>query len=1159
MKGINQNTRPKNQPKDTYRYGKNGVSNVQLGLQENEPGFVKSAAVLPYKCIGVIPSDKYPILFCTDNVNSAIGYFNTDTDSYQPILDDTLESYKLGFHSNFYITGESQRNHLGEIVVAFTDKNKLVGYLNCDNPDVSSLKDISLFPIVQAPIVKISQDTGGILSPGAYFAAVRYTKKDGTITSFVGNTGVTIVAGATDSVTDKSLVLTMTNLDLTYDFVQAAILYKVNGVYGTPQLLPEASITSEEMTLNYTGTEVTTNTTLENVLIPQAFYTKVGTIGQLNDALYLGNLESAPTINMQRYANLIRVNWKSELLDTLAPSQEHVRGEKRSWMHEEVVAPYIRYSLTRGGWTQWFHIPGRAPLAGETDASTLANTQGITAKKFQVEDTIPSFNAAQLEGEMGYWENDNETYPDDPSFDSSTGGLGGVNLRNQKVRHHRMPSIAWCKENLYPIDTTYGKNKLDLLGLKLTNVIIPAEYADQIDGWQLGFGKRTLNNATVLAQGALMHSAQYAAYNGGAFTLTGGGTKYVSTGGNFHAAKKPDGNPPDNALGLDTKAMRFHGFDLLFNKPALSDTGYYLSTHLKLKRTQLQTEGFIEDNNLGNNDVRGPIVYLIDYLAKGLTPTVVSSAKRLRNITETQLVPNNTEVSAWHNIDLEAYYAGKLNASVMDTADITTHLHDVDENNQSAGLCIPHEVTHLSNMMRVRDDVYAPFTVQKVIPASDKVVGTTSTVFGGDTFIVDYSFHTYGWWMQFNQKFGDKSGTKVVRRIACEAASNLYARFETPGNVYSKWYPNSPIVKEDVNNYITDYSLKQDPNQFGYSKDFNALNELSVDTGIFNTNNEVNTIHPFRIHRGGQLGRQDKTRSWRTFLPLDYYEIKKNVGTIVNLEGQDDRLLIHCKSALLVTQDKTKLESDVLQVTLGSADIFQFDPQDAQSAPLGYAGTQHDLSCLRSPAGYFFLDANSQEIFMYKTKPENLGGGLYNTFLEIIKTFAPRTNTFIGDGITVGYDPEFKRLLLTCKYTKASKAVRFNLEDADIPTLVVGDYVYMDGRILEFRGVNNVVLSGVSCDEVKIPVIVGFTYDLEASVYNNYVLTTLSGTFVDSVTLLSTVPAALPFFTINPATRELIVNGNLFPEIGDVYQLNCRATSDTGGTTDFYITINIVA
>jgi hypothetical protein len=409
--------------------------------------------------------------------------------------------------------------------------------------------------------------------------------------------------------------------------------------------------------------------------------------------------------------------------------------------------------------------------------------------------------------------------------------------------------------------------------------------------------------------------------------------------------------------------------------------------------------------------------------------------------------------------------------------------------------------------------------------------------------------------MQGNVKFNDISGTKVIRRIACEAAANLYGRYEIAGNIYSKWYPKSPIVPQPTDpyvNYITEYNVNLDPNQFGYNKDLNALNELTADTGIFNTTETYNTIHPFRIHRGGKLGRQDKTRSWRTFLPLDYYEIKKQVGRIINIDGQDDRLIIHCEHALLLTQDKTKLETDVLKVTLGSADIFQFEPQDGQSSPLGYAGASHDLGCIRTPAGYFFVDPKSRELFMYKGQLDNIGGGLYNTFLDIVKVLFKQRNPYVGDGITVGYDPEYKRLLFTVKQTKTTKSVRFDLTDEDIPTLAVGDYVYMHGRVLEFLGVNNINTSGVTCEEDQAPVISSFDMTIAAGTYSNQVLTTLNGPFVDSVVLTSTVPIT-SLFTINPITRELIVNG-MVPV--DVFQLNCTAYAPGGATTNFYITIN---
>src|SRR5690606_15016819 len=125
-------------------------------------------------------------------------------------------------------------------------------------------------------------------------------------------------------------------------------------------------------------------------------------------------------------------------------------------------------------------------------------------------------------------------------------------------------------------------------------------------------------------------------------------------------------------------------------------------------------------------------------------------------------------------------------------------------------------------------------------------------------------------------------GTKVERRFVCETASNLYSRFDDPANPYTRYYPKSKLTKNSDSNYLTNFIRDTDPNQFGYSKDSNALDDL-VTADIFNTYTESLTDHPYRIHRGGKLSRQTKFRSWRTFLPLDYYELQKNMGRPINL------------------------------------------------------------------------------------------------------------------------------------------------------------------------------------------------------------------------------------------------------------------------------------
>ena len=66
-------TRPQELPEGSYVFGKNGIQHYLQGSVINEPGFVISAAVLPYIPIGVIETDKFPVIISTNNVNTAIG------------------------------------------------------------------------------------------------------------------------------------------------------------------------------------------------------------------------------------------------------------------------------------------------------------------------------------------------------------------------------------------------------------------------------------------------------------------------------------------------------------------------------------------------------------------------------------------------------------------------------------------------------------------------------------------------------------------------------------------------------------------------------------------------------------------------------------------------------------------------------------------------------------------------------------------------------------------------------------------------------------------------------------------------------------------------------------------------------------------------------
>lgn len=1152
-KYLFRDVRPHEQPEDSYPFGKNGIQHDIKGVVENEPGFRLSAAVLPYRYCGVISTSKFPVIFSADGINSAIGYYDDLNDVYIPIIDDADKDYKLGFDPTRFITGEAATNHLGEVIIAFTDKDKFPKYLNCDVPNITTLDDFRLYPLAELPDMNVETDTGGALFPGAYYVAPKYRKSDGTETPYLLVSDVAIVTGETGAVTNRALRIEISNADDRYEMVILAIISKVNGITKVVELEPINFGSSGLITAVYTGANYSTDITLEEVLVSPASYNKVQTFGQLNGSLYAAGLEKAPQVNMQRYANMVQIRWKSDLVDMSTVPDEILSGKKRGMMHQEVYAMYIQYALIEGGWSQLFTIPGQVHTATSNNSSALASAQGVTAKVYQVEDTIPSFDSSNKKGLCGIWYNQNETYPDDLEFDSTS--VGGENLRGTPVRHHRMPSIRWCKQNLYAFEAQYGRSKMDILGIEASNIIIPAEYADRITGYRILYAKRNLGNSTVVAQSLTMAAGRGGDPN--SLAINTPDTDYLSTGGNWNSwtlLSRVDDRKP---IIVDKKLLRFHAFDLLFNRPGIAPT--YLSAQLRMQCDGINTN-LIEDFSISPGEKNGPIVYLIDYLSRGNTPTAAADDKSIRKLSETQYVPHNLVSGKWKNLLQEQVFGGKMSNDLLDSGDISFHqTYYGSTSYQPPAYAANKEVAYLANLMNLKTDVYLPHNAQSVVLAGTKRGFDSEVFYSGDTFINDYCFHTYGWSDTLNRAHESTSGmigsTKAARRFICESASNINARFQIAGNEYSKWYPKFPLIPQEPTNYLTLFRRDVEPNQFGYNKDLNSLNDL-VTGSIFNPGVEVVTKFPHRIHRGGKLSKQTVPRSWRTFLALDYYELAKNHGLPIKIEGMDDRLLIHMENALYLTQDKARLDGGLLSVTLGAGDIFQFEPQEGLSAKLGYAGTQHELACIRTPAGYMFIDSKQGQFFMYKGELKLANEGLNTFFRDYLKL--KETNPFIGNGFTLGYDPVYKRILLTAKNAKLTGTGKIFYEFEETPEFIAnltpGDFVYKDGRWQKFLGVNSTIYD---CPADIIPVMAPQTFTVNENSANNTLVGTLVGENIKDVFIISGNTGNA--FSLNSVTGEIKINNTaaIDFETNPTFELEVKAYSSDGNSITATITINV--
>lgn len=1031
LKGVFQETNPIDQPDNTLRYGKNGVLNEKLGTVINEPGFTVSSITIPYTPNGGIPIDDKVIVFSTDDTNSAIGLYNEKTDTYTAVLDRT----DLGFSLDKPITGRAKKNYRGDIICAFTDKTGNAKYINLSiASNTDDLKDLYLFPSNRNPIItfdSINEATGSVKS-GAYYFSVQFSSLDGTITNWSKPSqpifiNAAVIAGGTDpyvgieagSPTSKAILIDISNIDIEYDKLSIAVISKINGIIGTPKKLADIDILGvTSKTITYTGGESTTDITLAEILTPVSTYRTVGSFANVGGILYAANLSSAEDIKYQKIANNIRIGYTSrivkpnELTDTVVGGNvtkfagQRLNSTPRGYMHDEVGAFYISFLLDGNSRTPAFHIPGRQANVGDKDPSPLGASNGITAKKYQIEDTstFTGFDGTTQigRGSMGYWENQNEVYPNTSDFDGRTDYtgvpiVGGEDLRGTPVRHHRFPSIATCKDRFYPTNTEYGRTELDLLGIDVTNVIIPDEIRDKVQGWEIYYARRTNDNSTINGQ-SLLHLGAHPQVNSAVDD-----SRVWTTGGNWNVDDNDSSSIGGNDKVFLTQGyLRFYGFDLALNKPQVSPT--FISQQLKL---------VIDSQNTPDPDENW-WGYTFDYT--GGTISTVANNDKIRRISDFQYVPQNASLpsSKIYNHFTEDYVHAKLESG-NSPINIPTFVTDIKSGYADT---LHFEETYLINLCSLKSNVYNSFIDQQLVATGGIQLDLSQTslldIHGGDTYIGYHSYTTFG-----PRKPTDEiveHYNRFVRRFVCESVNNPMFRHESAGDPSSRFFPKTSFAT-----MVSDVVVGDPINRWTYNKDYTSVNDLNSTTP-YDTSNTTTNKFPFRIAKCKSSTREEKDSiSWKAWLANDYFESVQHRGEIINIEAfGNDRLLIHHKNALYITKTNLKMQTDIAEVVLGSGDIFAINPDEALPSEHGVLGTQHQLSCLMTNYGYFFVDAEVGEIYLYNGASSN-GSGIkpltqgLRTFLRENLKLVTSDNPFTGNGITVAWDEKYDRIILGVK------------------------------------------------------------------------------------------------------------------------------------------------
>ena len=553
LKGLYRDCEPIDQPPDTYRYANNALLSEQVGSIMSDYGIsqinIFNSLGDEFVILGHVSINKGRVVIFsvnTDGTGSKISVLNPDSS-----IDVKIQNYQLelNFSPNSEIDATYKINKDLEAVVYFTDGINPPRFVNVDSAElVTSGNRYNIFNYIEkVPTIDLTKvnDAGGILGTGAYYFAVRYIDKDGNRTNFTSlsnaiyvidddNNDTSSDGAEPNTPTSKSITIEISNIDTFYNEVEIAVIKKEGGTFAPVKLLPKVGIPTNSISYTHTGNESYTEGSLDEILINNTSYQTAKTIEQADGILYMGNLTKAEDIGYQKYANNIKVQAITETIEdfnidsdptyTFDPEPTNryrnpdISFRLKGYQRDEVYAFYISFILNDGSETKAYHIPGRsAEELGEDqiigDNNLLIDAYGAdTPNRIENITSIPSQNNKRFHfinnynrnWNTGYWENENETYPNSDDWDiwdvspsgsgynTTSGENEADSLRDKKVRHHRMPD-----HQREPI--VKGRDAYVLL-IKLHDVKIPSDIIDKVKAFKVYYAKPNNSNKRVIDQ-----------------------------------------------------------------------------------------------------------------------------------------------------------------------------------------------------------------------------------------------------------------------------------------------------------------------------------------------------------------------------------------------------------------------------------------------------------------------------------------------------------------------------------------------------------------------------------------------------------------------------------------------------------------------------------
>ena len=783
-----------------------------------------------------------------------------------------------------------------------------------------------------------------------------------------------------ENLTDKSINVRIDNIDTSFKKYKLALIHRTETSIKVYDMGDFTTTTNIHCITHISNTELS----LDEVTIPFIAYKGASDITLSDNRLVLAGPENTSNIDYQPYANNIKVFYEVDTLENVFKDINYTTGDypnipinrtrggrdangnsiiptptesvltfeyaiNQTGILDEVYALYIGLIGKDGTNKGFFHIPGRAPETlsdGTLESRKLTTTELANYNKsdgrtiaeipivdyyYQLHNTATSFVSNNNNNKLGYWQNENEFYPNDSDFkvydvDANGNGFEIDSLIGKNVRHHKMPSF----DKLYT-SADINKTPTKIIKIKLSNVKIPKDILNQIQGVVVAFANRTSVNSTVVGYHPLINDRFYKSYAS-------------ITGQNQGSGYRRDGMLPTNPYS-NVKSYRFNDFSIINNKPSLN------RPYLKSIYTSTRLGSYNE--------------------TQSDTTKISALASEIRNIKDYKYLPRDNSATDPNNKGREEALALELyNAYNSDTqllvCELKNHVNNVFAPFYEQRLSICSDVFILTD---------GQFSYNNILKSNnlDGFIGFYYAIYyrGDQTLTLDTTSDTPT--ITRNNGDEDNNGATVITVIKCMSISTTNIDMKTMAKqpfdiIYERdrsWLANvfgsSNYSISYDSNFVVDPSIEP---KVTYGKEFSFMNSV-VPYYAYNYNNVFISKHPHRITRSAIQSKEALKLNWRYFSALEYYEQPKHRGPIVSVTGLDNMLLIHHEHSLYVAKFKDKISISDGDAYIGTADIFDRKPDELIPTGSGKAGIQSKFSNIVTEFGYTFADGYDRTIYNY--------------------------------------------------------------------------------------------------------------------------------------------------------------------------------------------------